>query len=112
MPRLKRMCVLRWLSVIRDLHLDKGTQPQPGNLRGIYPLTGAVGNLAIMIPRGGILDPWLCVSRFRVICLYRTSFGKVPIKRARLYARLAKRKDLLFGNLAIMIPRGGILDPW
>ena len=31
------------------------------------------GNLAIMIPLCGILDPWLCVPAFQQVCYFRMS---------------------------------------
>jgi hypothetical protein len=66
-----------------------------------------------MTTHGVIVDPWLCVPAFRWVCLYRTNIGKVPTKQAWLYARPAKGKnELTFGNLAILITRGVIVDPW
>jgi hypothetical protein len=76
-------------------------------------LQGYIGNLAIMITQGVIVDPWLCVPAFQRVCLYRTNIVKVPIKRAWLSARLAQgTNELIFGNLAIMITRCVTVDPW
>jgi hypothetical protein len=38
------------------------------------------GNLAVLIPRGGMVDPWLCVPAFQQVCYYRILFVRIITK--------------------------------
>ena len=78
------------------------------------------GSLAVIVPRGGTVDPWLCVAGFHRVCPYR--YDKVIELMEKTFEPgwmpgsplmiAAMTNNKIFGGLAVIVPRGGTVDPW